>query len=91
MSGALQYALQFDDIGMKIILITDGEPNSTGDTLEVAKQFKTQIDAVFIGREGGYGMDFLNRLMSVIGGTAFKSESPGMLLANVEEILLLKG
>lgn len=91
MSAALRYALQFDDIGMKIILVTDGAPNSTYNTIEVAKKFKSQIDAIYIGPEDGLGLDFLNRLMGVTGGKHFKSDEPGMLAESVEKVLLLRG
>jgi len=89
MAAILRYALQFDNIGMKIVIVTDGEPNNEKDTLEVAKKFKQSIDAIFIGREGGRGMDFLNRLINLTGGKAFDSEKPGMFFKDVEKILLL--
>lgn len=53
---ALELAKEFDDMGMKkIVIITDGEPNGPTDVeqlcIDIAKTFKTPIDTIFIGED----------------------------------------
>ncbi len=79
MAKALKFAKRADDCGMKIVLITDGEPNSQSETLAIASTFKSRIDAIYIGSEGGLGFDFLQQLMAITGGKAMKSAEPGLL------------
>lgn len=88
MAGALKFVKVADDTGLKIVLITDGEPDSKSETLKEARQFKSRIDAIFIGREGGSGMRFLNQLIGITGGKASESVEPGMLADGVDQLLL---
>lgn len=89
MAAALRFVLPVDDTGTRIILISDGEPTSSEhETLAVARQFKTEIDCIYIGPEIGGGRDFLKRLADVTGGRAFKSNEPGLLKGAVEHLLL---
>lgn len=90
MAKALQFVKVADDCGLKIILVSDGAPNDEKETLKVAQTFTSRIDCIYIGREGGHGMDFLNKLMSITGGKRYEADAPGMLGAGVES-LLLKG
>jgi len=89
MAKALQFVKVADDCGLKIILVSDGAPNDERETLKVAATFTSRIDCIYIGREGGSGQEFLDKLMSVTGGKRFEADAPGMLGAGVE--LLLKG
>jgi len=88
MAGALRFVKPADDCGIRFFLITDGEPNSESETLEVAKTFKSRIDVVYIGRENGRGRDFLQRLAALTGGQSVKSKEIGMLAESVEMLLL---
>jgi len=88
MAGALRFVKPADDCGIRFFLITDGEPDSEKKTLEVAKTFKSRIDVVYIGRDGGRGRDFLQRLAAVTGGQSVKSKEVGMLAESVETLLL---
>lgn len=92
MGEALRFVKVADDAGLKIILISDGEPNSESEALAAARQFKTRIDTIYIGPEDDYhgGRAFLQRLAKATGGQFFKSTAPG-LLADGVETLLLKG
>jgi len=89
MAKALGFVKVADDCGIKIILISDGAPNDEQETLQVAATFTSRIDCIFVGREGGSGQEFLDRLMKLTGGKRYKADAPGMLGVGVE--LLLKG
>lgn len=89
MAKALEFAKVADDCGLKIVLISDGAPNSEDETLRVARTYKSRIDCIYIGREGGSGQYFLDELMGITGGKRFEADAPGMLGSGVE--LLLKG
>ena len=88
MAAALKFVKVADDCGLKIVLITDGEPNREAETLQVASTFTSRIDSIFIGREGGSGQAFLNKLMAVTGGKRFESDAPGMLGNGVSRLLI---
>lgn len=87
MAKALQFVYPVDNTGVRIILISDGEPNSEEETLRVARKFETQIDCIFIGPEHGHGREFLKRLAAETGGRAFKSSAPGLLKGAVQHLL----
>jgi hypothetical protein len=44
---------------------------------------------IYIGREGGYGYQFLQHLARLTGGKSFKSEAPGLLANGIETLLLI--
>lgn len=75
MDGVLQFVKVADGTGIKIILISDGEPDSEDDTLNVARTFTSKIDTIYIGPEGGRGAAFLRRLADATGGRA-ETKSP---------------
>jgi hypothetical protein len=68
MAGVLGFVKIADGTDIKFILISDGEPDSEDATLDVAQTFKSKIDTIYIGREGGRGADFLRRLAAITGG-----------------------
>lgn len=60
---------QADVPNMKIILISDGYPDSPERTLAVAKTFTNQIDTIYVGPEiMSGGADFLARLSALTHG-----------------------
>jgi uncharacterized protein with von Willebrand factor type A (vWA) domain len=67
-ANALRFVHKADDTGIKLILISDGEPDSEQDALDVARTFKSKIDTIYIGPEGGPGAAFLRELAAVTGG-----------------------
>lgn len=89
---ALEYLKQYDDAGMKIIVISDGSPNDPEKCLEIAKTFVNRIDVIFVGSETDYdrGRKFLERLAALTGGKSVKSDAPGELF-NEAQTYLLKG
>jgi len=89
MVEALRFVKPVDGTGTKIVLVSDGEPDQADETLNVAKTFQTAIDVIYIGREGGYGYQFLQQLAKLTGGKSFKSEAPGLLANGIETLLLI--
>ena len=70
-AAALEMGKQFDGLGMKFVLISDGEPNSDVAAIEVAKTYEDPIDTIFIGADKDIrGIDFLNRLSAATRGQA---------------------
>lgn len=68
MAGVLRFVQPADGTGIKMILISDGEPNHEQSALDVAKTFTSQIQTIYIGPENGSGRDFLRRLAEATGG-----------------------
>jgi hypothetical protein len=68
--GLLQFIKPADGCGIKLIVISDGEPDYPQGALDVARTFKTPIETIYIGPEGGPGRDFLRRLAEATGGQA---------------------
>lgn len=89
MVEVLKFVKPVDGTGTKIVLVSDGEPDDSEGTLKLAKTFQTAIDVIYIGKEGGYGYQFLQELAKLTGGKSFKSEAPGLLANGVETLLLI--
>lgn len=87
MKAALEFVKVADDIGIRFILISDGEPNEPNPTLNIAKTFKTKIDTIFIGPEMSSGREFLKKLSSLTGGKTVSSKEVGMLAQPVLALL----
>jgi von Willebrand factor type A domain len=68
MVKALEFVKKVDGCGIKIILISDGEPDDERATLKIAETFETKIDTVFIGQENSPGRKFLQELSKRTGG-----------------------
>lgn len=67
----LATALRFVHIAdgtVRFFVISDGQPNDEAAALAAAKRFKSKIDCIFVGPEGGYGQEFLHRLAKASGG-----------------------
>jgi Mg-chelatase subunit ChlD len=88
MAEALKFVHVADDTGIKIILISDGEPDSESATLEQARRFKSQINTLYIGPEMGSGREFLQKLAKATGGKSFQAKEPGLLAETVQTLLL---
>jgi len=70
MAAVLRFIKIADGTDIKLILISDGQPDSEDATLDVARTFKSKINTIYIGPEGGGGADFLRRLASLTGGAS---------------------
>lgn len=89
LTNALQFCKIVDGHGMKIVLISDGEPSDENSAMAVAKTYKSKIDVIYCGSEtSSYGRDFLQRLAAATGGQFFKSDNPGELLEQAELLML---
>jgi hypothetical protein len=88
LTGALRFVQAADGTGIRFVVISDGQPDDESAALDVARQFTSRIDTVYIGPEGGTGRAFLQRLARESGGQYAKSKAPGMLAEQVT--LLLK-
>ena len=79
----------FDDIGVKTVVISDGEPNNEDEAIHAAMAYRSRIDVIYCGGESSpRGREFLERLANVSGGRFFTSDNPGELLAQTEMLLL---
>jgi hypothetical protein len=85
LTDALELAKDFDGVGMKFIVISDGEPNNQFTALAVAKQFTDPIDTIYIGPASGQGEQFLRSLAT---GKALDKTDPALL---EEKVTLLLG
>lgn len=90
MAAALNFA-HVADGASKIILISDGEPDSPDATLRAARRYTSPIHTIYIGPEDdrGGGRRFLAELAAATGGQSFKSTAPGLLAEGVSQLLLL--
>ena len=90
LSSALNYILPADDTGIKILIVSDGSPNSPEECLKIAKQFKTSISTLYCGPETDHerGRKFLEELARCTGGKSVKSDAPGELFTQAETYLL---
>jgi len=68
--NVLKFVKPADGTSIKLILISDGEPDygSQQNCLDLAKQFKSRLETIYIGPEDGPGRDFLRRLAEATGG-----------------------
>lgn len=91
MGRALHFVHPADGVA-RIIMISDGEPNSAEDALRVARSFKHRIDTIYIGPEDrGRGRAFLERLASATGGQSIQSAAPGLLRSEAQRLLAAGG
>jgi len=89
LTKALKFAKMGDlTSGMRFIVISDGEPNSEDEALNIAKTFKNRIDTIYVGPEGGDGQKFLQRLAKANGGQSVKSNQAKELADNIQKLLL---
>lgn len=90
LAKALQFIKVADDIGIKLVIISDGEPNDKSECLKIARTFTSKIDTVFVGPENDIygGRAFLEQLAQVTGGTFQQSSEPGLLAESVEVLML---
>lgn len=90
LSKALRFIKPADDCGIKIVIVSDGEPFHPGKALKIAKTFATKIDVIYVGPEDDIygGRRFLEKLAQATGGQFMQSESSGLLADKVERLLL---
>lgn len=89
MVKCLEFLKDFDGAGIKIILISDGEPDEKEPTLKLAQTFVTKIDTVFVGNETSKGREFLRQLAEATGGISItnKTQELNLLSSNLRLLL----
>ena len=68
MIDALRLIEQLSQIGLKCVLISDGEPNDEYGTIAYATQIHVNFDVIFVGPETSGGAVFLRKLCNVAKG-----------------------
>jgi len=89
-AGLLRYIKKADGAGIKLVIISDGEPDDDEAAISEARKFQTKIDCVYIGPEYDLqAQDFLKRLSAVTGGQFSNNGTAGMVdLSKTMERLL---
>lgn len=88
LAGALRYAKMADVPNMKIIVISDGEPDSAEEALAVARTYKNKISVIYVGPESRpHGRDFLERLAKATGGTSITADRAVNLSKSIQYLL----
>lgn len=89
MVAALKMLLMADNTDIRLILISDGEPNDEAATLKIAGKFKSKIDTIFVGGEMSAGREFLRKLAMATGGISVvnKPEELGLLSENMTRLI----
>ena len=88
LAKALKFAKMADVSGMRFIVISDGEPDSQQDALDVAKTYKNRIDTIYVGPENGGGQAFLQQLAKASGGQGVTSAQVKELASDIKTLLL---
>ena len=87
LAGALQFVHIADGVVDRFIVISDGCPDHAEKALQVAAQFTTPINTIFIGQPGDGGADFLRRLAGVRGGQSM-TIATAQIAERVERLML---
>ena len=89
LAKALQFARMADIVGMRFIVVSDGQPDNEREALDVAATYQGRIDCVFVGPEHDrLGQEFLNKLASAHGGQKVTADRVQQLAAKIETLLL---
>lgn len=89
LARALKFARMADIAGMRFIVVSDGQPDSEREALDVAATYHGRIDCVFVGPEHDrLGQEFLGRLASAHGGQQVTADRVQQLAAKIETLLL---
>jgi hypothetical protein len=93
MVEGLLAAKPLDGTRAKLVLISDGCPDSQEKTLKVARTFKSKINTIFVGKpDDEDAKRFMAKLASVTGGSSKNDFCVGPnLLKNLETLLLTSG
>lgn len=89
MVRALNTLKMADGTDIRLILISDGEPDNPQNTLDIAAMFKSKIDTIFVGNETGPGREFLRDLSARTGGVSItnQTEQLGKLSENITRLI----
>lgn len=84
---ALRFVRVADDCDMRFILVSDGEPFEPAACLKEARKFKSRIDCIFIGQQGGEGEQFLKTLSAASGGSFDTKVGASDLSRSIQRLL----
>lgn len=89
LAKALRFVQVADGL-VKFIVISDGQPSDEKKCLDIARQFKSKIDVVYVGPEDDFmgGRKFLEKLAAASGGTFVTADHANQLAEKVEHLLL---
>lgn len=88
LAKALRLAKHADVAGVRFVVISDGEPDSESEALDVARQFTGRIDGIFVGPEYEHlGQSFLARLAAASGGHSVMAASAEGVAQHVQLLL----
>lgn len=89
MVAALKLMKMADNTGIRLILISDGEPNDEAATLSEAGKFTSKIDTIYVGPEGDAGREFLKKLSAATGGVSITNQAAqlGKLSENITKLI----
>lgn len=88
LAGALKFAKVADFPGMRFIVISDGQPDSESEALNVARTYKNKIDVIFVGNENfPTGRIFLEKLASMSGGKIITTDRAIELSSGIMRLL----
>lgn len=87
LAAALRFVHAADGLDIRFFVISDGYPDSEHEALAEARKFKTRIDVVYVGPEGGPGSDFLAKLAAATGGESVTADRVSNLAQNVQLLL----
>ena len=89
MCAALRMLKMADGCGIRLILISDGEPNDRSATLNLAQNFTSKIDTIFVGGESSAGRAFLSELAAATGGISITQETEklNLLSENITRLI----
>jgi hypothetical protein len=90
LAGALRFAKALDVPGVRFVVISDGQPDSGGAALDIAKTYTNRIDTIYVGPDGGTGAAFLARLAAQSGGETTTADLASDL-AEKTRFLLTRG
>jgi Mg-chelatase subunit ChlD len=88
LAGALKFAKVADVSDMRFVVISDGQPDSETEALNVARTYTNRIDTIFVGPEVDHGgRAFLARLATAKGGQSVTADRVAELSSKVQLLL----
>lgn len=89
LAKALRFLKDFDGAGIRIVIVSDGEPDEAAAAMAEARTFTSRIDTVYVGPENGPGRQFLADLSAATGGVSVNQKTTELhLLGNSVKLLL---
>ena len=87
LAGALAFAKTADNKFVKMVVISDGQPDNEESALSIAQTMEAEISTIYIGPENGSGKLFLERLAKQNGGKFHKNQFALNLGETVQRML----